>query len=56
MAELCVQPYIVRAVLNHVSGARGIAGVYAAYGNEKTAVLALWAQHIDRVIFGTSRK
>lgn len=58
MAELGVQPHIVEAVLNHVSGAKaGIAGVYnrAAYSEEKTAALALWAKHIDR-LSRTSRK
>jgi integrase len=57
MAELGVQPHIVEAVLNHASGHKaGIAGVYnrAAYVDEKTAALALWAKHIDRLISGTS--
>jgi integrase len=59
MAELGVQPHIVEAVLNHASGHKaGIAGVYnrAAYVDEKTAALALWAKYVDRLISGTSRE
>jgi integrase len=59
MAELGVQPHIVEAVLNHASGHKvGIAGVYnrAAYVDEKTAALALWAKHVDRLISGASRE
>ena len=50
MADLGVQPHIVEAVLNHVSGSKaGVAGIYnrAAYRDEKRAALALWA---DRVV------
>jgi integrase len=49
MAELGVQPHIVEAVLNHVSGHKaGIAGVYnrAVYAPEKAAALELWARHV----------
>lgn len=49
MAELGVQPHIVEAVLNHVSGHKaGVAGVYnrATYDKEKRAALALWAEHV----------
>ena len=57
MAELGVQPHIVEAVLNHVSGHKsGIAGVYnrAAYADEKTSALALWAKHVDQLVSGVS--
>lgn len=50
MAELGVQPHIVEAVLNHVSGAKaGVAGVYnrAAYAAEKKAALERWSAHIE---------
>jgi integrase len=53
MAELGVQPHIIEAVLNHVSGHKGgIAGVYnrAAYAEEKRAALNLWAQHVLEVV------
>jgi len=55
MVELGVQPHIVEAVLNHVSGHRGgVAGIYnrATYDKEKRAALNLWAEHLLAVIEG----
>ena len=52
MAELGVQPHIIEAVLNHVSGHRaGVAGTYnrAAYAAEKKAALEKWAAHVKRI-------
>lgn len=52
MADLGVQPHVVEAVLNHVSGHRaGIAGVYnrSAYSTEKQTALTLWAEHINHI-------
>ena len=49
MAELGVQPHIVEAVLNHVSGHKsGVAGIYnrASYDREKRQALDLWAEHV----------
>jgi integrase len=49
MAELGVQPHIVEAVLNHVSGHKGgVAGIYnrATYDKEKREALNLWAEHV----------
>ena len=49
MADLGVQPHVVEAVLNHVSGFKaGIAGVYnhAAYAAEKKAALNLWSEYV----------
>ena len=49
MAELGVQPHIIEAVLNHVSGHKGgVAGVYnrATYDREKRDALEKWATHI----------
>jgi integrase len=49
MAELGVQPHIIEAVLNHVSGHKaGVAGIYnrATYDREKRAALSLWAEHV----------
>jgi integrase len=49
MADLGVQPHIIEAVLNHVSGHKaGVAGIYnrATYETEKTAALELWAGHL----------
>jgi integrase len=52
MAHLGVQPHVVEAVLNHISGHKaGVAGVYnrATYRAEKAAALALWAEHVQRI-------
>jgi integrase len=59
MAELGIQPHIVEAVLNHVSGTRaGVAGTYnrAAYAAEKKAALERWASHVHGLISGTAAK
>ena len=55
MAELGVQPHIIEAVLNHVSGHKGgIAGVYnrATYDREKREALNLWAEHVTALVEG----
>jgi integrase len=55
MAELGVQPHIVEAVLNHVSGHKGgVAGIYnrATYDKEKREALNLWAEHIVATVEG----
>jgi integrase len=49
MADLAVQPHVVEAVLNHISGYKaGVAGVYnrASYAAEKRHALDLWAAHV----------
>ena len=49
MADLGVDPHVIEAVLNHVSGVRsGVAGIYnrALYVNEKRAALQLWGARI----------
>jgi integrase len=53
MADLGVQPHIIEAVLNHVSGHRaGVAGVYnrALYAAEKRRALELWSEHVRTVV------
>jgi integrase len=58
-AELGVQPHIVEAILNHVSGhKRGVAGIYnrARYDREIASALALWAEHVSAVVEGRDRK
>lgn len=53
MAEIGVQPHIVEAVLNHISGVRrGVAGIYnrAVYAAEKRDALNRWASHIEALI------
>ena len=55
MADLGVQPHVVEAVLNHVSGHKaGIAGVYnrAIYAAEKRQALDLWAEHVVALVEG----
>ena len=55
MADLGVQPHVIEAVLNHVSGHKaGIAGVYnrAIYAAEKRQALDLWASHVAALVEG----
>ena len=49
MAGIGIQPHIIEAVLNHVSGHKGgIAGIYnrAQYAAEKVQALAQWDEHV----------
>jgi integrase len=53
MADLGVQPHIVEAVLNHVSGHKaGVAGVYnrSVYGAEKRTALEVWTNHVLKIL------
>jgi len=53
MAELEIEPHVIEAVVNHVSGAKaGVAGVYNnfSYLPQKRAALARWAAHVERII------
>jgi integrase len=55
MNEIGIQPHIVEAVLNHISGHKsGVAGTYnrAVYLKEKTSALARWSDHISGLIEG----
>lgn len=55
MGEIGVEPHIIEAVLNHISGFKGgVAGVYnrATYEPQKQAALDKWSRHLDRVISG----
>jgi integrase len=59
MADLGVQPHIVEAVLNHVSGHKGgVAGIYnrATYDKEKREALNLWAEHVIATVAGRKAK
>jgi integrase len=52
MANLGVQPHVIEAVLNHVSGHKsGVAAVYnrSSYEPEKRAALERWADHVQTV-------
>jgi integrase len=57
MAENGVQPHVIEAVLNHVSGHKaGVAGIYnrAMYAAEKAAALALWADILASIVSGSA--
>ena len=50
-AELGVQPHMIEAVLNHVSGHKGgVAGIYnrAKYEPEMRSALQRWADYLDQ--------
>ena len=53
LGDIGVQPHVVEAVLNHVSGTKaGPAGIYnkALYETEKRAALRAWAKHLTAAI------
>lgn len=55
MAELGVQPHVVEAILNHISGHKAsVAGVYnrAIYAEEKRAALKLWGEYLQNRVAG----
>jgi integrase len=55
MADLGVQPHVIEAILNHISGHKaGVAGIYnrASYSTEKKAALSLWADHVTAIASG----
>lgn len=59
MGDLGIQPHIVEAVLNHVSGSKaGVAGVYnrSLYTPEKRTALARWAEYIRSIVEGDGQK
>ncbi len=59
MADIGIQPHIIEAVLNHVSGHKsGVAGIYnrSSYQREVKNALAVWADHIDAITTGSERK
>ena len=52
---LGIQPHVIEAILNHVSGFRaGVAGIYNRnpYDAEKRTALALWADHLLAIVEG----
>jgi integrase len=53
MAEIGVQPHVIEAILNHVSGHKaGVAGIYNRnpYEAEKATALARWAEHVASLV------
>ena len=49
LAELGVLPHIIEAILNHVTGHAGVAGIYnrARYEGEMRNALTKWARHVE---------
>lgn len=59
MGNLGVQPHVIEALLNHVSGHKaGVAGTYnrSPYEREVRAALALWEDHVRTLVEGGERK
>jgi integrase len=59
MADIGVQPHIIEAVLNHISGHKaGVAGIYnrSSYQREVKNALAIWADHVASIVGGGERK
>ena len=53
MADLGVQPHVVEAILNHISGSKaGVSGIYnrSSYSMEKRAALELWSAHVKTLL------
>ena len=53
MAKLGVQPHVIEALVNHLSGHKaGVAGIYnrAVYAAEKREAASVWTDHIDRIV------
>jgi integrase len=58
MAELGVQPHVIEALLNHVSGHKaGVAGVYnrSSYATEKREALDFWGKHVEALTADDNR-
>jgi integrase len=54
-AEIGIQPHIIEAILNHISGHKGgVAGIYnrALYESEKATALNRWAEHVAAIVEG----
>lgn len=52
---LGIQPHVIEAILNHVSGHKaGVAGIYqrSSYEREKRTALDLWAAHLLSIVEG----
>ena len=58
MGDLSIQPHVIEAILNHVSGTKmGVAGVYnrSLYESEKRSAMTRWAEHIRSTVDGSER-
>jgi integrase len=54
MNEIGIPPWIVEAVLNHVSGTSSISRTYnrASFESEKATALSRWAEHVAAIVEG----
>ena len=55
MAEIGIDPHVIEAVINHVSGHKGgVAGVYnlASYRPQKAAALQVYADWLEATVEG----
>jgi len=53
LGDLGIQPHVVEALLNHISGSKsGVAGIYnrATYAAEKRQAVDIWAAHITSLL------
>ena len=53
MAELGIEPHVIEAAINHVSGHKGgIAGIYnqATYREQKRVALQRWADWLEATV------
>lgn len=58
-AELGVEPHIIEATLNHISGHKGgVAGIYnrASYAEPKRQAMRTWAEHVMSLVGGGEPK
>ena len=59
LAGLGIQPVVIEATLNHMSGERaGVAGIYNRYEyiEEKRAALGAWAAYVFKIVMGLQEK
>lgn len=53
LGDLGIQPHVIEALLNHISGSRaGVAGIYnrATYAAEKRQAVDIWAAHLESLL------
>ena len=59
MGDIGVQPHVVEAILNHISGIKAqVAGVYnrSVYAKEKREALVQWGEHVEALVSGRPAK
>jgi integrase len=53
LGDLGIQPHVIEALLNHISGSKnGVAGIYnrATYAAEKRQAVDIWASHLEALL------